>query len=565
MGVRRAVEMALDASSGKKGPIYTFGPIIHNPQVLQILEQRGISILDRIPDSGSGTVLIRAHGVPPEDKLKLRTAGYKVIDATCPRVIKVQSIIQNHTRRDFASIIIGDRDHPEVIGLCGYAGGNSSVAGTIEALAALPPFEKAIIVAQTTQNMILYEKVKDWAHRNFPQYKIFDTICHSTSRRQAEVKRLAESVDAMIVVGGFNSGNTKRLAEIAQQSCHRAYHIETAADLVKQELLTTRNIGITAGASTPNWIINKVYRSLESLPFNKKQRWRLFFYNIRRSLLLTNIYVSMGAGFLCYACTKLLGISEPLPYIIISILYVQSMHIFNHLTGSKADRYNDPDRASFYRNNKILLSILAFVAGAAGLITAFTIGPTAFFILLVMSGLGLSYHIRLVPKQFKFFKYRRIRDLPSSKTLLIATAWGIVTSLFPTLSDQGELTPVAIIIFLWSTGIVFVRTAFFDILDMQGDRIVGRNTIPIIIGEKRTRAILKIILAGLFILLLFSSLLHLIGGLGYILIFCPVFIFIVIFTYEKGDMLPGTTLEFLIESSFILAGLLVFAGSLFIA
>jgi 4-hydroxy-3-methylbut-2-enyl diphosphate reductase len=257
-----------------------------------------------------------------------------------------------------------------------------------------------------------------------------------------------------------------------------------------------------------------------------------------------------------------MDIQASLPYVIISFLYVQSMHIFNHLTGSKADRYNDPDRASFYRNNKILLSLLAFVAGAAGLITAYTIGQTALFTLLVMSALGLSYNLRLIPKRIRFLKYRRIRDIPSSKTLLIATAWGIVTALFPTLSEQGQMSPMALIVFLWSTGMVFVRTAFFDILDMQGVRIVGRNTIPIIVGEKRTRMLLKIILVVLFLLLPIASGLQLIGGFGYILMICPVFIFIVIHAQEKGDMLPGTTLEFFIESSFVLAGLLVLLGTL---
>ena len=122
MGVRRAVEMVMDTPEDQQGPIYTFGPLIHNTQVLNLLESKGISVLKEIPKQGTGTVLIRAHGVPPKTKLQLKKAGFTVFDATCPRVIKVQSIIGRHAKKGYASIIIGDRDHPEVIGLLGYAG-----------------------------------------------------------------------------------------------------------------------------------------------------------------------------------------------------------------------------------------------------------------------------------------------------------------------------------------------------------------------------------------------------------------------------------------------------------
>ena len=298
-------------------------------------------MLDEIPARGDGTVLIRAHGVPPSTKEKLKAVNFNVIDATCPRVIKVQTIIRKHAKKGYAAIIIGDNDHPEVIGLLGYAGDKGYVVGSMPELEALPVFENAIIVAQTTQNTQFFESVKNWAATNHPHYKVFNTICDSTARRQAEVKRLAESVDAVIVVGGRNSGNTRRLAEIARESGTPAYHIETEADLAdidSDALMTARHIGITAGASTPNWIIKKVYRSLETLQVKRKQSWRKVLFGLQRALLLTNIYVSLGAGCLSYASLKLQGFNQLFPYVLISMLYVQSMHILAHLTGSKADQ-----------------------------------------------------------------------------------------------------------------------------------------------------------------------------------------------------------------------------------
>ena len=565
MGVRRAVEMVLDAPDEHANPIFTFGPLIHNPQVLNLLREKDIRVMKEIPARGSGTVLIRAHGVPPSVKQQLTQADFKVIDATCPRVIKVQTIIRKHAQKDFAAIIIGDKDHPEVIGLLGYARQKGYVVDSIEELEALPPFDRAIIVAQTTQNTKLFEAVKIWTAEKHPHYKVFNTICDSTERRQAEVKRLAESVDIVIVVGGRDSGNTRRLAEIANQSGKPAYHIESEEDLksIDSDVLgSARIIGITAGASTPNWIIKKVYRSLEALQVKRKSNWSKLLFSLQRALLLTNIYVSIGAGCLSYAFAKLQGFSRFFPYVLIALLYVQSMHILAHLTGSKADQYNDPERAKFYEKYKILLSSLALAAGAAGLLIAYSLGVFPFMLLLVMSLLGLSYNQILVPKGVGTFKYRRIRDIPGSKTILIAVAWGIVTALLTPLSTVNTVHWTTGLVFLWAAGVVFVRTAIFDVLDMQGDRIVGKETLAILMGEKRSLRLLKKILLILMAAMFGLSLLHLVSYLGFFLIGSPLFLLLLISAYEQGILLPSVKLELLVESNFILAGGFAFVWSL---
>ena len=562
MGVRRAVEMVLDAPNKHENPICTFGPLIHNPQVLDLLREKDISILKHVPEYGTGTVLIRAHGVPPQTKQNLKKAGYKIIDATCPRVIKVQTIIRKHAQEDYASIIIGDKDHPEVIGLLGYAKGKGFVVDNLDDLDSLPLFEKAIIVAQTTQNTLFFEEIKKWANNKFPHYKIFDTICDSTAKRQAEVQNLADSVDAVIVVGGQNSGNTKRLAEISKKTGKPTYHIETESEIDVDALSEAKCIGITAGASTPNWVIKKIYRTLEALPYKKKQGLKKVIFSIQRVLLLTNIYVSIGAGCLCYACIKIQGITNNLHHVLISMLYVLSMHIFNNLIGTKADRYNDPDRSSFYNKNKILLAFLAFTAGGIGLMTAYSVGWIPFLILFGMSIMGLSYNLRLIPKRFSYDKYSRLRDISGSKTVLIAMAWGIVTSVLPRFSVSGHIHLNTAIIFSWSLSLVFVRTAFFDILDMQGDRIVGKETIPILLGEKRTLRLLKTILTINFGILFISSAFQLISSLGFVLLICPVFVFFMLSAHERGYMLPGIRLEFLVESNFVMAGVLTLVWSL---
>ncbi len=568
MGVRRAVEMVLDTPGKHEAPIRTYGPLIHNPQVLKVLESKDVSILDTLPEQGEGTVLVRAHGVPPQTKKQLKDAGFNVLDATCPRVIKVQTIIGKHAKKDFASIIIGDRDHPEVVGLLGYAADRGYVVGSMEELEALPAFENAIIVAQTTQNIEFFDQVKQWAAAKYPHYTIFETICGSTERRQAEVKRLAESVDVIIVVGGRTSGNTRRLFEIARQTGKAAFHIESEKDLESIDinvLTAARQIGITAGASTPNWIIKKVYKTLESLVVSRKQGWRRALFNIQRAFLLTNIYVSLGAGCLSYASSTLQGIPQYFPYIFISILFVQSMHILNHLIGSKSDRYNDPDRAQFYLKYRVLLSLLAVLSGGAGLTIAYTLGLLPFVSLLIMSLLGLSYNLRIIPKYLSGFRYRRIRDIPGSKTVLIAIAWGVVTAVLPTLSESAQLNWTTGLVFLCFTGIVFVRTALFDILDMQGDRIVGKETIPILLGEKRSMRLLKIVLAIVVAMLILLAVLQVISSLGFALIICPMVMYLILVAYERRVILPSIRLEFMVETDFILAGIVSFGWTFLIS
>jgi 4-hydroxy-3-methylbut-2-enyl diphosphate reductase len=271
MGVHRAVKMAMNAPDEYTPPIYTFGPLIHNANVLQRLEEKGISVLHEIPSKTSGTILIRAHGVPPETVAGLVHSGFNVIDATCPRVIKVQTIIARHAAKGYVSIIIGDKDHPEVVGLLGFTGGNGHVVNNIDHLQALPFFKKAIIVFQTTQNITFFAKVKKWAATNFPHYLFFNTICNSTMKRQSETRLLSESVDAVIVIGGHNSGNTQRLAEVAGVAGKPVFHVETEAELDIKMLSMFKSIGITAGASTPNWVIKQIVRRLKALPGDIRQ------------------------------------------------------------------------------------------------------------------------------------------------------------------------------------------------------------------------------------------------------------------------------------------------------
>jgi 4-hydroxy-3-methylbut-2-enyl diphosphate reductase len=558
MGVRRAVDMVLEAPNSYPGPIYTYGPVIHNPQILGLLEEKGISVLNHIPRQGSGTVLIRAHGVPPAEKEGLARAGFHVIDATCPRVARVQQIIQRHVAEDAAAIILGDPEHPEVVGLRGFAGDQGYVVSGLQELLQLPRFDNAVVVQQTTQSTALYRECRDWLAENRPHYKVYSTLCDSTKLRQTEVKELAPQVDAMIVVGGHESGNTKRLAEISRQCGLPTHHIETEHEVPDSLPEQTETVGVTAGASTPNWIIKNVHRKLERLPTRRGYLLGEASFRLQRFLLLSNLWVALGAAGLSYGCATLLNVPGSLLPALIAFLYVHSMHTLNNLTGDRADKYTDPERHEFYTSRRNLLWIAAAATGAGAIAFSSLLGWLAFFLIAVMSLLGVSYNFRILPGGVTSSRFLKIRDIPGSKTAVITLAWAIVAVFLPILTPEYDSGALAVPVFLLAMGLIFVRTAFFDILDMQGDRILGRETLPLLLDERRTIRLLKGLLAAMAVGLSAAAAVYTSAVLAAVTL-CPISLYTVLAAYERQRMLSQIWLEFLVESHFLYIGLAALA------
>lgn len=563
MGVRRAVDMALQAANKYTPPVYTFGPLIHNPQFLELLAEKQIAVLDEVPDHGNGTVLIRAHGVPPSAYEKLKAAGFHVIDATCPKVKRVQTLIERNVNKGHAAIILGNRHHAEVIGLLGYAGESGYTINNLQKLEELPVFDKAIVVAQTTQDAGLFEEIKVWCKANRPHYKIINTICPATKNRQTEVEQMARSVDAMVVVGGYNSGNTKRLAQVSEKSGCPAYHVETGDDLDIDKLINTRHIGITAGASTPNWITKEVYRKIEAAHYKSKGKTVGRLFLLLHMLLFTNAYLALGAGALYVGAAVLRQAPFSLPYLLISMLYVFSMHTLNRLTDIDEDHYNDPYRASFYQRNLRLLGIIAGGVALVSLLLAATLGSMPFAVLLFMTILGVGYNLNLLPRGVTNMKIRRMKDVPGSKTVLVPMAWSIVLCLLPAISTPAWFNLSTFTVALMLAGGMFARSAFFDVVEMQGNRITGRETIPTLIGGERTLLFLNYFSAGFFLFILSACLLGLVSPFGYFLLFLPVTCLLLFSAYEKGSLHSGLMMEFMVDGQLILVGILALLWSAF--
>ena len=264
-GVRRAVDTVYEQVEQAEGPIYTYGPIVHNETVVQELEEKGVKVLnseEELKSLTSGTVIIRAHGVGEKVYELLKQQGVNLVDATCPFVKKIHRIARKEEANGRHILIIGNAKHPEVEGIRGWCEKPAYVVESLEEAEnfALPMVEKLCIVSQTTFNYNKFEDIVEIISKKGYDIIVLNTICSATEERQTEAREIASDVDAMIVIGGSHSSNTQKLFEICKKECENTYYIQSLDDLDLKTSQSIRCVGITAGASTPNKIIEEVQK-----------------------------------------------------------------------------------------------------------------------------------------------------------------------------------------------------------------------------------------------------------------------------------------------------------------
>ncbi len=263
-GVRRATQLAF-AAAGKDQKTYTLGPIIHSPQVVGKLEELGVRVLDSLHGLECGTIIIRSHGVEQKEITEAQQKHLSIVDATCPFVKKAQEHVKSLSDAGYGVVVVGDADHPEVQGIVSYGGEKVFVVASGEDVKKLPKMKKIGVVAQTTQSFENLKNVVCECLQRGGEIRVYNTICDATAVRQEEAKVLAGQVDCMLVIGGFNSANTRRLLEVCAELQPRTYHIETAAEIIPEWFEGAEQVGVTAGASTPKWIIDEVMNKIEEL------------------------------------------------------------------------------------------------------------------------------------------------------------------------------------------------------------------------------------------------------------------------------------------------------------
>ena len=268
-GVKRAVEKVYEQIGKTEKPIYTYGPIIHNEQVVGDLQEKGVEVIDTLEELKTirdAVVVIRSHGVGKDVYDILKENGVEIVDATCPYVKKIHRIVEKQTAEGRRVLIVGSEDHPEVQGIKGWGDERTKVIENMDDFRRLelPEDEKLCIVSQTTFNYKKFQDIVEKISKTRYDITVLNTICNATQERQVEAMRIASQVDVMLVIGGKHSSNTQKLYDICRKECKNTYYIQTLGDFNPECISSVRSVGITAGASTPNNIIEEVHTKCQS-------------------------------------------------------------------------------------------------------------------------------------------------------------------------------------------------------------------------------------------------------------------------------------------------------------
>jgi 4-hydroxy-3-methylbut-2-enyl diphosphate reductase len=264
-GVRRTVDKVMDVAAAESGPVVTLGPVIHNPQAVERMRQKGVGTVGAIAEVASGTaVVVRTHGAPRSEIDAARERGLELVDGTCPYVKYPQAMAQRLSREGYHVVVVGDERHAEIKGVVSYAEGPCTV---VKPGAEIPPFEakKVAVIAQTTCIGADYARAVAELALRHREVRAVNTICDDTEERQEDARQLARGVDAVVVVGGRGSANTRHLAEICREIQPRTWHVETEQELEAAWFDGCRVVGVSAGASTPDWVVEGVVARLRSI------------------------------------------------------------------------------------------------------------------------------------------------------------------------------------------------------------------------------------------------------------------------------------------------------------
>ena len=382
---------------------------------------------------------------------------------------------------------------------------------------------------------------------------VFQTICRSTREKQRELRELASSVDALIVVGGRGSANTRRLADIARSCGVRTFHVESESDIDDAEISVFDKIGIVSGSSTPNWMIFRIMDRLEEI--GRKSPFARWLREVIRFAVKSNLYAAMGAGFLAYSASMIMSIQPSMVHIIGSAMYVLSMHILNHFTDREALRFSEPTMMRFCEQKRFLLVPMGVAGVCIVLAVGVVQGLLPFIFLSVACLLGVAYSISIIPIwKGGRVSLVRIRDIPASKDLFVPAAWTAVIVLLPAIGGEVAFGLSVFVAAAYVFGIVFIRCLLFSMSDVQEDMIVGRETIPTLLGKERSRVIS--IVATLVLGLVLLGAIPLIGSLSLFLMFPPGYILgcIYLYYYRVRQISHGTLFEVVLDTSFVLAG-----------
>jgi 4-hydroxy-3-methylbut-2-enyl diphosphate reductase len=496
-GVRRAVNQLQDIARTRQGPVYTYGPIIHNKQVVDLMEKQGIRTIARPDEARSGTVVVRAHGVRPDEIQSIKDSGAELFDATCPLVTKVHRLVRMHAKRGYATLIVGDAGHAEINGVLGYTEGRGIVVADAEELEKVSVPDRVTVVAQTTLDAPTFKAVVERVKTRCSDVKVFDTICDPTYERQDETLALAQEVEAMVVVGGRHSANTVRLVKLVEEAGTPAIHVESAEELRREDLVPYAKIGVTAGASAPDWLIEQVYERVRDLAgADRKGVLDRLIEGVNLAVDL-NLHVALGGAALAGGIGLLMGYGRQPWVMLTSGLFLLSILIWNRLasigTSGAVDRY----RSWFYRHYRFHLLACSGLAGLGMVASAGYLGwevlLTAIGTWIFSAWCGVQWIPCLWPRRINI---RGLRSLPASQDIAMGVAWAAACAVFPVLAGGGEgrllLFPVGLVGLM-----VLARSTLAGAQEMTSDPLRSSETMIGLFGRKRAPRVVWKVFGGI--------------------------------------------------------------------
>ncbi|WP_424244927.1 4-hydroxy-3-methylbut-2-enyl diphosphate reductase [Elusimicrobium posterum] len=485
-GVKKAIDKVLELEAGGKKNIFTIGPLIHNKSVIETLEAKGIKSIDHPSDAKTkeAVLVIRAHGITPEFQQKIQDTGYEVVDATCPLVKHVHNIIQKYAQQGYDTVIVGDAGHAEVVGLLGYTQGRGHVVANEEEAAALPQFEKLNIVAQTTQKESSFLKIAEIIKTKAKEVIVSNTICEPTKQRQTETVDMAKNADLVIVVGGKNSANTARLAMLCSSLAPKVLHVENETELKGEDLISPKKIFITAGASTPNWMIDRIANMVKDARRGPELKLGTIIKDLWNVLVKSSLYTAFAALALTYVCMKLQGIRFD-PYILaMSWLFIFSLTIINRGVSKSA-----------LGEKKLPIAIGVF-AGFGALAISYTYGWKIFIITFVFCLIGVAYPFRHMISIKKFSAF------PATKDISTALGWAFVCAYLPASVLGLAFTKANYLAIFYALLLVFIRSVILNLGAAQKDIMIGKESFYKAFGLNITRFVISILIIALTVVLI---------------------------------------------------------------
>lgn len=559
-GVKRATEKVLELSAQQNGPVYTYGPLIHNPQVLTELEEKNIWALDpgeKKPAELSGaTVVVRAHGVTPVVKQELKSNTRQFMDLTCPLVTRISNKIDVYAKKDYDVIVVGDADHAETIGLLGFARGKGRVVGNVDEARALPHLAKVCVVAQSTQDDSTFNACAEIIRANSDECVIANTICGPTYERQSDTLDLTEEVDRLVVVGGRTSANTARLVKLAQERGMRTIWVEREDELKPEDFAGCEVVGVTSGLSTPTWMIQRVVDRLNQIGQPTSLSPRRALRETINFLARSHLFVAAGAAALTWACCHLQQIHEVrLSYLAIAALFVYAMHSVNAFVDRTQRIQKGITGIGLMGRSLLMLGASVIPASIGVAVLAYRLGWVPFVTVLVSGALGSLYGTRIIPDGWsRFFSFRRLKDFPLAKDLSQAAGWSLVTAVLPYLATTLEFGLTHFLVAAFAFLLAFARSVMIGVRDVQGDKIVGKETAFNVLGKLGTKVLMGAAVFGLFGVLAGLAAVGSPDGVAIWLFGLPVYVTLIGFLYHRRIIHQGSVCELAIDGQYLLAG-----------